>query len=65
VWMSIEEIARYVDANPSAVRAAIENRALEAVTTHPRNPGSWMVRRDEVDRWAATLPEADADRTQT
>lgn len=57
--MNIAEIARYAGTSPATVRAAIERRDLEAVTTHPRSPGHWMVRRDEVDRWVAKLPKGE------
>jgi hypothetical protein len=53
--MTIEEIAQYAGVRPAAVRAAISHRALHGVTTDPHNPGNWMVRREEVDRWVATL----------
>ena len=56
MWMNMEEIAQYAGVGLPVVRAAIESRELNGVTTHPRNPGQWMVRRDEVDRWVATLP---------
>jgi excisionase family DNA binding protein len=55
VWMSIEETAEYAQTSAAAVRAAIERRELNGVTTHPRGPGQWMIQRDEVDRWVATL----------
>jgi excisionase family DNA binding protein len=51
VWMNIEEIAQYAGISLPVVRAAIESRDLNGVTTLPQNPGQWMVRRDEVDRW--------------
>jgi hypothetical protein len=55
--MNIEETAEYAGTSEAAVRAAIERRQLEGVTTHPRSPDQWMVHRDEVDRWVATLRE--------
>jgi hypothetical protein len=55
--MNIDEIAQFAGISAAAVRAAIEEPELNGVTTHPRNPGHWMVRRDEVDRWTATLPK--------
>lgn len=56
--MDIEEIAQYAGIGPAAVRAAIVERELNGVTTYPGNPGHWMVRRDEVDRWIETPPQA-------
>jgi hypothetical protein len=57
VWMNIEEIAQYAGVSPAAVRAAIAHHALHGVTTDPNNHENWMVRREEVDRWVATLPK--------
>lgn len=54
--MNIEEIAKYAGVSPAAVRAAIEDHELSGVTRQPRNPGLWMVHRNEVSRWVATLP---------
>lgn len=60
MWMNIDEIAQYAAVSPVTVRRAVEHRELNAVTTHPKTPGHWMVRRDEVDRWIATLPEPES-----
>ena len=57
--MNIEEIAQYANVSVGVVRGHIERRKLNAVTTHPSAPGQWMARRDEVDRWSATLPAAE------
>jgi hypothetical protein len=54
--MNIEEIAQRAEVSLAVVRSAIERRQLNAVTTHPKNPGQWMVRRDDGDRWIAKLP---------
>ncbi len=57
--MNIAEIARYAGTSPATVRAAIERRDLEAVTTHPRQPGQWMARQEDVDHWVAKLPKGE------
>jgi hypothetical protein len=57
--MTIEEIAQYAGVSQTVVRAAVAHRALHGVTTDPLNPGNWMVRQTEVERWVATLPKYD------
>jgi len=39
------------------VRRHRASGVARGVTTDPNDPGNWMVRRGEVDRWIATLPE--------
>jgi hypothetical protein len=56
MWMNIQEIAQRAGVSQPVVRAAIETRELNAVTTHPDNPGHWMAHQKEVDRWIGTLP---------
>jgi hypothetical protein len=58
MWMNVQEIARHAGVSLSVVRAAIEDRELNAVNTHPDNPGHWMVHQEVVDRWVATRPES-------
>jgi excisionase family DNA binding protein len=54
VWRSVDEVAEYAHVDVDHVRAALSDRSLEGVTTHPRSPGHWMIEQDALDRWMAT-----------
>lgn len=51
-WVDLETAARQVGRSLREVRAAVEDRSLSAVTTHPARPGTWMVRVTDLERWA-------------
>ena len=49
------KIAQHAGVSEAAVRAAIEQQALNGSLRTRVTPGHWMVREDEVERWGATL----------
>jgi excisionase family DNA binding protein len=55
-WLTIDEAAEYAGVSVSIIRQALTERAMNGVTTHPRDPGRWMVKKSELDRWLATRP---------
>ena len=56
VWRSVDEVAEYAHVDVDSVRAALADRSLEGVTTHPRSPGHWMIEQGPLDRWLAKAP---------
>jgi hypothetical protein len=51
-WLDLEAAAHQVGRTLTEVRAAVDDRSLAAVTTHPARPGTWMVCVADVERWA-------------
>lgn len=51
-WMDLDAAADYSGVPVAELLAAASSGALPATVTHPRRPGDWMVRMDDVDMWA-------------
>jgi hypothetical protein len=57
-WLSPEELARAAQVPLADVRAAIDARALRAVTTHPTSGGRWRIHLRDADAWLRTVDPA-------
>ena len=50
-WMDRPAASRYARVPQSRLLSAASQGDLDAVVTHPRRPGEWMVRMHAIDRW--------------
>jgi hypothetical protein len=57
-WLSPEELAQAAQVPLADVRAAIDARALHAVTTHPTSGGRWRVHVRDGDTWLRSVDPA-------
>lgn len=61
-WMDLEAAADYCGVPHAELLAAAAKGQLPATVTHPRRPGDWMVRLDDVDLWVTTRPSVPGQR---
>ena len=57
-WMDLEAAADYVGVPFAELLSAATQGFLTATVTHPRRPGEWLVRMDDVDQFASRRPLA-------
>jgi len=50
-WMDLDAASDYSGVPVAELLAAASSGALAATVTHPRRPGEWMVRMDDIDMW--------------
>ena len=55
-WMDLEAAADYAGVPFAELLSAATRGLLTATVTHPRRPGEWMVRMDDVDQFAVQRP---------